>query len=141
MRPCALICLTAVLLVVIGPSSAAAQLDVQHERLVTIAMGRVTFQQFCAACHGADGKGRGQVSGLLVGSPIDLTQLTRKHGGQFPVDYLLEGLLAPTPEAIPAHRHGQMPAWGPVFMSIDGSVAFARARLAALVAFLETIQQ
>lgn len=133
-------CLTAVLLAVIGPSSAAAQVDAQHERLVTIAMGRVTFQQFCVPCHGPDGKGRGPVSGLLVVNPIDLTQLTRTHGGQFPVDYLHKGLLAPGPEVIPAHRRGQMPAWGPVFMSIDGSVAFARARLAALVAFLESIQ-
>lgn len=134
-------CLTAVLLVVIGPSSAAAQVDVQHERLVTIAMGRVTYQQFCAPCHGPDGKGRGPVSGLLMASPIDLTQLTRGRGGQFPIDYLEEGLRAPRLEMAPAHRQNQMPVWGPVFMSIDGSVAFARVRLAALVAFLESIQQ
>ena len=132
--------LTAVLLAVTSPSSATAQVDVQHERLVTIAMGRVTFQQFCAPCHGADGKGGGPVSGLFVADPGDLTQLTRKHHGQFPVDYVEGGLRAAGYELIPAHRHEQMPAWGPVFMSIDGSVAFARARLAALVAFLESIQ-
>ena len=124
-----------------GRSGAAPPLDDQHERLVIVAMGRATFHQFCAPCHGANARGIGPISALLPTDPLDLTKLTRKHGGRFPVEYLEEGLRALAAATTPAHQHRQMPVWGPVFLSIDGSDALAHARLAALLAFLESIQQ
>lgn len=91
-----------------------------------MAMGRATFDQFCAPCHGAGGRGTGPISSLLTANPLDLTTLSRGHGGRFPLEYL-EGIpRASGPDPTGAHRSEQMPVWGPVFLSVDGSAALAR---------------
>lgn len=122
-------------------SGASPRLDDAHERQVMIALGEATYQQFCAPCHGRDGRGKGVVSSLLVADPLDLTSLTRTHDGRFPVEHLEKGLRAEAPDAIAGHRHDQMPTWIRLFLSLDGSAALAHARLANLIAYLESIQR
>jgi hypothetical protein len=40
-----------------------------------------------------------------------------------------------------AHGSEQMPVWGPVFQSINSSSTLTRARVANLLAFLESLQE
>lgn len=46
--------------------------------------GRLAFAEDCAACHGADGTGRGMLASGLIVQPPDLTTLTRRNDGVFP---------------------------------------------------------
>ena len=43
--------------------------------------GREDYQHYCAACHGQDGKGKGEWNGTEV---PDLTHLSRDNSGRFP---------------------------------------------------------
>ena len=62
----------------------------------------------CAACHGADGRGRGPRSAALRIRPADLTRLARRNNGVFSaaaVHAMIDGRTA-------AHRSLEMPIWG-----------------------------
>jgi hypothetical protein len=71
--------------------------------------------------------------------PADLTELSQKHGGQFPkvrVERLLGGM-----EGLPAHGGKRMPVWGPVFLPLSPSEAEAVALTGRLIQYLESIQK
>src|SRR5271165_5224392 len=71
--------------------------------------GKAMFKQYCAACHGTDGKGRGPATASLNTRPADLTALTRNHGGKFPFDYVANVLrFGP---GFSAHGSSEMPTW------------------------------
>lgn len=48
--------------------------------------GPKIFRNYCAACHGVDGKGKGPVSGALKHAPPDLTSISQRNSGEFPAD-------------------------------------------------------
>ncbi len=47
--------------------------------------GDEDFAAYCASCHGVEGKGDGAVVATLAKRPADLTQLSAKNGGKFPM--------------------------------------------------------
>ena len=49
-----------------------------------MALGQKLYTQYCASCHGADGKGNGPEAAKLNPKPGDLTQIAKKNGGKFP---------------------------------------------------------
>ena len=79
--------------------------------------GQLMYQQYCAACHGADARGKGPLRSMLKTPPPDLTQLTRRHLGKFPYDYV-SSILRFGP-GLPAHGSPDMPTWGPIFGQFD----------------------
>src|ERR1700693_638402 len=79
--------------------------------------GKVMYKQYCAACHGADGKGRGPAAASLNTRPADLTTLGKRHNGTFPYDYVA-GVLRFGP-GLSAHGSSDMPVWGPIFQYLD----------------------
>ena len=46
--------------------------------------GAADYAAFCASCHGAGGKGDGELADGLDQKPSDLTQLAAANGGAFP---------------------------------------------------------
>ena len=78
--------------------------------------GKQMFTNYCAPCHGTDGRGHGSASGALKVSPTDLSTLTSTNNGKFPVTHLLSvlrfGLDHPS-------ANGQMPVWGKVFAHME----------------------
>lgn len=48
-----------------------------------LARGRLEYQGYCAVCHGEKGKGDGIMGRYLLIKPADLTQLSKKSGGEF----------------------------------------------------------
>src|SRR5512138_2564211 len=48
-----------------------------------VTKGKKLFTQYCASCHGQDGKGQGPVAMALKGTPPDLTIL-QAPGEKFP---------------------------------------------------------
>lgn len=47
--------------------------------------GASDFAELCAPCHGATGKGNGPMAADLVKKPADLTGLSARNGGNFPL--------------------------------------------------------
>ena len=97
------------------------------------------FKAYCAACHGQDARGNGPAAPALKKQPADLTQLSKKNGGQFPglrVMNFIEGK-----EVVASHGSRDMPVWGAVFrsMSRDEDVTILRVR--NLANYVETLQQ
>ena len=57
---------------------------------------RLLCRRYCGACHGPHGKGDGTV-GTLFQAPTDLTQIAKKHGGEFPtgeIEMVIDGRTA-----------------------------------------------
>jgi mono/diheme cytochrome c family protein len=79
--------------------------------------GEQMFKQYCAACHGADAKGKGPLASLLITPPSDLTTLAKRHLGKFPYDYV-SNVLEFGP-GFSAHGSSDMPTWGPIFRYFD----------------------
>jgi mono/diheme cytochrome c family protein len=92
-----------------------------------IAQGQKLFGEYCASCHGADGKG--STAPNAKGS--DLTHIAKKNGGTFPYyDVMLQiSGRKPTgqdqdtslPGTTKAHGDGKMPSWGKIFAKQEGS--------------------
>ncbi|MBI4888458.1 MAG: cytochrome c [Acidobacteria bacterium] len=104
------------------------------------ASGQTTFLQFCAACHGIDGRGMGPVARYLLKDPPDLTHIRSRRDGTFPREALESSLLATGPPAT-AETQDDMMLWGPLFISMDASTDAARVRVQNLLDFIESIQQ
>ena len=103
------------------------------------ANGAELFTTYCASCHGTEGTGNGPLARALRHEPANLTEIARKNGGVFPaarVRRIVEG------RDVEAHGDRDMPVWGDAFtMTRDGrSRESADARIAAIVAYLESIQ-
>src|SRR4249920_2603089 len=47
-------------------------------------VGSVSFDLYCASCHGRSGEGNGTVARSLRTAHADLTLLARRNGGTFP---------------------------------------------------------
>lgn len=48
-------------------------------------VARADFAEHCAACHGADARGGGPAAAGLPLAPPDLTGITARNGGSFPL--------------------------------------------------------
>ncbi len=113
--------------------------------------GASSYMVYCAACHGAAGKGDGPMVQSLKTAPTDLTTLARTNGGTFPSDKVravIDGR-----NSIQSHGSSEMPIWGDMltFESTGGGVALdqepqeteylVKDRINQLTAYLETLQQ
>ena len=100
--------------------------------------GATTFKEYCAQCHGVSGRGDGPAAKALKVPPADLTQIAKRHNGQFPASAVKNSISGD--HALAAHGTKEMPMWGPVFRSVEsGSVT--ELRVVNLVKYLEQLQQ
>jgi mono/diheme cytochrome c family protein len=105
-----------------------------------VASGKKTYMEYCASCHGDDGKGMGPAASALKTPPPDLTTLAKRHAGQFPEDYVAETVRFGKP--IQAHGSSDMPVWGPIFSARDKFNEVAvKQRIKNLCAYLATLQE
>jgi mono/diheme cytochrome c family protein len=104
-----------------------------------IASGKLTYEDYCAACHGADGRGQGPVASALKTPPANLRTLAIRHDGKFPEDYVTRVVRSGGP--IPGHGSSEMPIWGPVFSMLEnGDELGVRRRIKNLCNYLASIQ-
>lgn len=81
--------------------------------------GREIYDRYCAACHGAGGRGDGPMRAVLTLQPTDLTQLVAGNGGTFP----LGRVVARIDGRDPLVAHGSpMPVYGDFFEGRDLTV-------------------
>ena len=98
--------------------------------------GAEMFKSYCAACHGAKGKGDGPAAAALKMALPDLTQMSARNRGDFPeakfVNMLEHG-------SVPAHGSVEMPIWGPVFDALNNE-SVTLLRISNLAAFVDSLQ-
>jgi len=75
--------------------------------------GKRMYLKYCSSCHGADGKGAGEVSGFLKIKLPDLTQLSKNNRGIYPMDDVMAAIDGR--RAVRGHGDRNMPVWGEVF--------------------------
>lgn len=108
--------------------------------------GEAEYLNSCAACHGGRGIGNGPLAPALVTRPADLTELTKKNGGEFPyyrVFAVIDGRYV-----VPGHGDRDMPVWGRQFIEEDartfgplGGEIVTTDRIHALAEYIATLQQ
>jgi mono/diheme cytochrome c family protein len=102
--------------------------------------GKEMFKQYCAACHGLDAKGHGPARAALKIPAADLTTLTKRHGGEFPLD-LVTNVLRFGP-GVAAHGSSDMPTWGGIFQYMDNyNQATVQKRIKNLCDYLISLQE
>ena len=101
------------------------------------------FASYCAACHGAGGRGDGAAGAGLSPKPADLTGLAARTGGVFPTTrvtaYIWRGEGAAAHRAMPEFA-GLMEGALVPYDGGDGIETPTPERLVALAEYLKTIQ-
>jgi mono/diheme cytochrome c family protein len=104
------------------------------------ASGKEMFVEYCAACHGTDGKGNGPAAPAMKAPPTDLTQLAKKNGGKYPSNQVAAVLKFGNGTA-GSHGSKDMPVWGPLLRSLDKyHDDIVQQRVANIVNYIETLQ-
>jgi mono/diheme cytochrome c family protein len=101
--------------------------------------GKQMYTNYCAPCHGADGKGNGPAASSLKAQPTDLTELQKDNHGKFPDTHIVAILQFGA--NVPAHGSSTMPVWGPILGNMNQLNAQEKQlRISNLSRYLESIQ-
>jgi mono/diheme cytochrome c family protein len=118
---------------------AAQQATTQGHPASARASGRALFQQYCASCHGDDGKGAGPAAVAFKVQPPDLTALSRQNHGKFPRDRVVQAIRGDRMQS--AHGSTDMPVWGPMFLAMTGmNEVEAERRVRDLTEHIKSVQ-
>lgn len=105
--------------------------------------GAMDFAAYCSSCHGAGGKGDGEMAGELARRPADLTGLARRNGGEFPTTKVMAQIWG----YAGAKGRGVMPDFGPLlegnmvpYDGGDGIETPTPIRLVQLAEYLKSLQ-
>jgi mono/diheme cytochrome c family protein len=123
-------------MMIFGLAWAAQRAGPPKERLIASIQGPALYRAYCAACHGPEAKGNGPVASTLKIAPADLTRISARNGGTFPL-MRIERIISGEEER---RGHGAMPAWGPVFSEVDRDQDLGRVRIDNLARYLRDIQ-
>jgi hypothetical protein len=108
--------------------------------------GRQLYLKYCGACHGPEAKGDGIVASFMRVKPADLTLISARHGGEFPLADVVKTIDGR--EMLHAHGEPAMPVWGEILSREIGggksrSVAVERrvqGRILSIAEYLQSIQ-
>ena len=104
------------------------------------------MEKTCIACHGNNLKGGAYIEFLKV-TPPDLTLLSKKNGGTFPLERVYS--VIDGRQQVQAHGPRDMPIWGKDYQIKAGEFyadnyydpeAFIRGRILALIDYLNRMQ-
>lgn len=119
-----------------GPNAAQEK---QPIRLVMSLEGPDIFRAHCAACHGPDGQGGGPVVPALNTKVPDLTTISKRNDGVFPIKRIRAVIAGD--EGLVAHGSRDMPIWGPIFHQIEQDRDYGNIRMENITRFVESIQR
>jgi mono/diheme cytochrome c family protein len=108
-----------------------------------IPTGAEDFDSYCAVCHGTSGKGDGDAAADLPQKPADLTQISARNGGTFPMTRVMAHIWGY------AQEDGRvMPRFAPLldgnlvlFDSGDGIATPTPIRLVQLADYVKGLQE
>jgi mono/diheme cytochrome c family protein len=106
---------------------------------VNTTSGKRTFVEYCASCHGLDGKGTGPVASALKSQPTDLTTLAKNNEGKYPAGFV--SAVLKFGRNLSAHGSQDMPVWGSRFKMIDPvNDPTSQRHVDDIVAYIATLQ-
>lgn len=114
---------------------------IQHVPIkpTSAASGKEMYTNYCAVCHGTEGKGNGPAADALKTPPPDLTVLTKNNGGTYPALKVSSAIRGDAQVA--AHGSKEMPVWGKLFWKIsEGHQSEVDQRVANLVNYIKSLQ-
>lgn len=102
--------------------------------------GAEMYRNYCASCHGMDGKGTGPAAAALSEAMPDLTKLAQANDGPFPAESVMQTL--GRIKGGGAHGSEEMPVWGDVFRASSGGTDefLVQLRIYNLMRHLEGMQ-
>ena len=100
--------------------------------------GADEFQRYCALCHGPDGRGVGPLSEAMKKSAADLSQISKRNGGHFPLSKVAATIR--NGGGVTEHDTTRMPAWGKV-LSADSDPVRAKAIIFEITQYVEGLQE
>ncbi|GAB4386605.1 c-type cytochrome [Albidovulum sp.] len=108
--------------------------------------GRALYLDYCAGCHGPAGRGDGPLAKDLARRPADLTGISARNGGTFPmveVMSTIDGYARRGDRASVMPELGIALQEGPLVMlrMSDGTVTPTPAKLVALATYLRGLQR
>ena len=121
--------------------SVSAQIGRQTQSPVRPVDGLSIFGNYCAACHGLDGRGKGPVSKALKRQVPDLTRLSLRNHGAFPAIHVRTVITFGADDLLPEHGSKEMPIWGPIFHEIEFDQDLGNVRVENVTKYLESIQR
>jgi mono/diheme cytochrome c family protein len=127
--------LLGVALMLVGLSAITQPVSAQRSK-DRLALGRQLYYQYCASCHGEDGKGNGPAASALKAAVPNLHQIA-KVDGKFPA-LRVKNIIAGEVD-VPAHGNKAMPVWGQFFREKRDRTT-ATLNIHALTVYLEAIQ-
>ena len=105
---------------------------------------KADFADYCAACHGPEGKGDGPLAGDLAKKPADLSLLAQRNKGTFPTTKVMAQVWGYTGKK----GDGIMPDFAPLlegnlvpYDGGDGIETPTPTRLVALAEYLKALQK
>ena len=101
--------------------------------------GAAMYKNYCAACHGSEGKGDGPAAEFLKVWPPDLGMLAQRNQGQYPAEHVVTTLRLGTGSQ--AHGTTDMPLWGELFRTVDANQSLGEVRIKNLTNFIESLQR
>lgn len=104
--------------------------------------GKQMYTDYCAPCHGREGKGNGPAAAAMKTPPTNLSLLAKNNGGKYP-DAHVSAVLTFGDEK-KAHGSKEMPVWGQLFQSLDWTSSTkdmeAKQRINRLNTYIESLQ-
>jgi mono/diheme cytochrome c family protein len=111
-----------------------------------MAASETEFLNSCAVCHGASGRGDGNLVNFLNVKPTDLTKLSANNDGKFPFLEVFQVVDGRT--MVSGHGARDMPVWGRRYQEDIGESYgpyggenAVRARILELVYYIQSIQE
>jgi mono/diheme cytochrome c family protein len=129
-------------------------LSLSQVQAADMTMGQFEFENSCATCHGASGKGDGPAAQFFLGGAApDLTALQKNNGGVFPVQSIYDVIEGSRDTIVASHGSRAMPMWGQRYMqrteegldfdplTEEQKDIYVRTRILSLIEYLSTIQE
>lgn len=108
-------------------------------KLIDSIQGPNLYKAYCAVCHGPNAKGDGPMAMFLKTAPSDLTRISARNGGMFPLAKVRRTISGEEP--LPSgHGTRDMPLWGPIFSQVAWDQDLGRVRIDNLAKYLESLQ-
>jgi mono/diheme cytochrome c family protein len=105
--------------------------------------GEGMYTNYCAVCHGNDGKGNGPAATALKTVPPNLTRLAKQNNGKFP-DAHVYTVIRGDSNMPASHGAKDMPVWSALFTQSCGAVpadAEVHQRISNLTKYVESLQK
>ena len=111
----------------------------EDERLIESIQGPALYQAYCASCHGKDAKGGGIMAKSLKVPPADLTRISARNAGKFPL-MRIDRIISGEEQTGSGHGTREMPVWGTIFSQVARDQDLGRVRIDNLARYLRDIQ-